>query len=465
MLGEKVLYKHFDNLHNQDINQGKSYLKLRPDITCQDVTVQMTILQFMSSGMDTVTVTTTVYYNYLIHKLEVYDFLATVTTKVCIIGIDSYTPNADSLGMVTYSVRGADTVNIIANLLNIILKVTGILTVKGSTSVIVEYYSHSVKSLLCTSIVMICNIGADNSTKYDQLIEINLSELKPHINSLFIPNLTILILKFLVELKVGLISSCTNSLYKDMTHSVAITKEATDYSLQVKSKFLITSSSKQVCTTIVCNSLIETFENDGGIVLTNDCQDLLKGVKNSIITLYNCNFTSCNNTNPTTYTFVTSLNIVTTIVFTIFLQPSGNKLLLHSYNPSQNTFQPLSKDYISIQVVIDLKSDCLAINTENGKANKVKNKLTGEYSSVLSLTIITKSFVCIYETNLKKQSMLTLTFVNPEDYNHIKLDNKVTIKGLESFTLGKNLVIEVKHSDRKTEEIELAHLFNEGQIE
>ncbi|EJD04673.1 aconitate hydratase [Fomitiporia mediterranea MF3/22] len=700
-MSEKILYGHLDDPHNQDIDRGKSYLKLRPDrVACQDATAQMAILQFMSSGMDAVAVPTTVHCDHLIEaqiggqadlkraidiNKEVYDFLATATAKYgmgfwrpgsgiihqiilenyafpggLMIGTDSHTPNAGGLGMVACGVGGADAVDVMANLpwelkcpkvigvnltgkisgwttpKDVILKVAGILTVKGGTGAIVEYHGPGVESLSCTGMATICNMGAeigattsifpfnrrmvdylqatkrgdiaeyaksfehnlqaDKDAEYDQLIEINLSELEPHINGPFTPDLATPISKFAeevkkndwpAELKVGLIGSCTNSSYEDMTRSAAIAKEAADHGLQVKSKFTITPGSEQVRATIARDGLIETFENAGGIVLANACgpcigqwdrQDVPKGVKNSIITSYNRNFTGRNDANPATHAFVTSPDIVTAMVFAgdltfnpltdtltgsdgkpfKFSQPSGNELPPRGYDPGQDTFQPPPEDRMSVQVAIDPKSDrlqrlepfqpwdgktptdlpvlikvkgkcttdhisaggpwlkyrghlqnisqnCLigAINAENGEANKVKNQFTGEYGGVPQvaasyrdkgikwvvigdsnygegssrehaaleprylggLAIITKSFARIHETNLKKQGMLALTFVNPEDYEHVRPDDKVTIKGLESFAPGKNLVMEVKHKDGKTEEIELAHSFNEGQIE
>ncbi|KAL5520524.1 hypothetical protein ACEPAG_9748 [Sanghuangporus baumii] len=700
-LSEKIVYGHLDDPHGQDIERGKSYLKLRPDrVACQDATAQMAILQFMSSGMDTVAVPTTVHCDHLIEaqiggeadlkraidiNKEVYDFLATATAKYgmgfwrpgsgiihqiilenyafpggLMIGTDSHTPNAGGLGMVACGVGGADAVDVMANLpwelkcpkvigvkltgqiggwttpKDVILKVAGILTVKGGTGAIVEYHGPGVESLSCTGMATICNMGAEigattslfpfnrrmvdylNATKrgdiaeyaksfehnlqadkdaeYDQLIEINLSELEPHLNGPFTPDLATPISKFAEEvrkndwpqeLKVGLIGSCTNSSYEDMTRSAAIAKEATDHGVTAKSKFTITPGSEQVRATIERDGLIETFEQAGGLVLANACgpcigqwdrRDVPKGVKNSIVTSYNRNFTGRNDANPATHAFVASPDIVTALVFAgdltfnpltdtltgadgkpfKFSDPSGFELPPRGYDPGQNTFQPPPEDRATVQVAIDPKSDrlqklepfepwngktptdlpvlikvkgkcttdhisaggpwlkyrghlqnisqnCLigAINSENGEANKVKNQLTGEYGGVPQtaayyrdrgikwvvigdhnygegssrehaaleprylggLAIIVKSFARIHETNLKKQGMLALTFANPDDYDKVKPDDRVTIKGLESFAPGKNLTMEVKHSDGRVDEVELAHSFNEGQIE
>ncbi|KAL5498171.1 ACO1_1 [Sanghuangporus vaninii] len=700
-LSEKIVYGHLDDPHGQDIERGKSYLKLRPDrVACQDATAQMAILQFMSSGMDTVAVPTTVHCDHLIEaqiggeadlkraidiNKEVYDFLATATAKYgmgfwhpgsgiihqiilenyafpggLMIGTDSHTPNAGGLGMVACGVGGADAVDVMANLpwelkcpkvigvkltgqiggwttpKDVILKVAGILTVKGGTGAIVEYHGPGVESLSCTGMATICNMGAeigattslfpfnrrmvdyldatkrgdiaeyaksfehnlqaDKDAEYDQLIEINLSELEPHLNGPFTPDLATPISKFAEEvkkndwpqeLKVGLIGSCTNSSYEDMTRSAAIAKEAIDHGVTARSQFTITPGSEQVRATIERDGLIETFEQAGGLVLANACgpcigqwdrRDVPKGVKNSIVTSYNRNFTGRNDANPATHAFVASPDIVTALVFAgdltfnpltdtltgadgkpfKFSDPSGFELPPRGYDPGQNTFQPPPEDRASVLVAIDPKSDrlqklepfepwngktptdlpilikvkgkcttdhisaggpwlkyrghlqnisqnCLigAINSENGEANKVKNHLTGEYDGVPQtaayyrdrgikwvvigdhnygegssrehaaleprylggLAIIVKSFARIHETNLKKQGMLALTFANPDDYDKVKPDDRVTIKGLESFAPGKNLIMELKHSDGRVEEVELAHSFNEGQIE
>ncbi|PAV15633.1 aconitate hydratase [Pyrrhoderma noxium] len=700
-LSEKILYGHLDDPHNQDITRGTSYLKLRPDrVACQDATAQMAILQFMSSGMDTVAVPSTVHCDHLIEaqvggeadltrainiNREVYDFLATATAKYglgfwrpgsgiihqiilenyafpggLMIGTDSHTPNAGGLGMIACGVGGADAVDVMADIpwelkcpkvigvnltgkiggwttpKDVILKVAGILTVKGGTGAIVEYTGSGVESLSCTGMATICNMGAeigattslfpfnhrmvdylkatkradiadyakafshnlqpDQGAEYDQVIDINLSELEPHINGPFTPDLATPISKFAEEvkknnwpqeLKVGLIGSCTNSSYEDMSRAASIAKEAKAHGLDVKSKFTITPGSEQVRATIERDGQIGIFEEVGGVVLANACgpcigqwdrQDIKKGDKNSIITSYNRNFTGRNDANPATHAFVASPDLVTAMTFAgdltfnpltdtlqgadgkpfKFSDPTGNELPPRGYDPGQNTFQPPPEDRASVQVAIDPKSNrlqklapfqpwdgktpedlpvlikvkgkcttdhisaggpwlkyrghlqnisqnCLigAINIENGEANKIKSQLTGEYGGVPQvaaeyrdkgikwvvigdhnygegssrehaaleprylggLAIITRSFARIHETNLKKQGMLALTFVNPDDYDRVQPDDKVTIKGLEAFAPGKNLTLVLKHKDGKTEEIELAHSFNEGQIE
>ncbi|KAF8493616.1 aconitate hydratase [Gautieria morchelliformis] len=700
-LSEKILYGHLDDPHNQEIVRGISYLKLRPDrVACQDATAQMALLQFMSAGMPTTAVPTTVHCDHLIEaqvggvkdlaraidmNKEVYDFLATATAKYGIgfwkpgsgiihqiilenyafpgglmIGTDSHTPNAGGLGMIACGVGGADAVDVMADIpwelkcpkvigvnltgkiggwttpKDVILKVAGILTVKGGTGAIVEYKGSGVDSISCTGMGTICNMGAeigattslfpfnhrmtdyltatkrpdiaryaqqfshnlraDNGAEYDQVIDINLSELEPHINGPFTPDLATPLSKFAEEvkknnwpqeLKVALIGSCTNSSYEDMTRSASIAKEAAAHGLETKSKFTITPGSEQVRATIERDGQIEAFETVGGLVLANACgpcigqwdrQDVKKGEANSIITSYNRNFTGRNDANPATHAFVASPDVVTAFAFAgdltfnpltdtligsdgkpfKFSDPSGFELPPRGYDPGVDTFQPPPEDRAAVLVAVDPKSNrlqllepfepwngktpedlpilikvkgkcttdhisaggpwlkyrghlqnisqnCLigAINVENDEANKIQNKITGEWGPVPAtaayyknhgkqwvvigdsnygegssrehaaleprylggLAIIVRSFARIHETNLKKQGMLALTFVDPADYDKIQPDDKVDILGLESFSPGKNLTLVVKHKNGSKEELSLAHSFNEGQIE
>ncbi|KAF9498268.1 aconitate hydratase [Pleurotus eryngii] len=700
-LSEKILYGHLDDPHGQDIERGVSYLKLRPDrVACQDATAQMAILQFMSAGMDTAAVPTTVHCDHLIEaqvggvkdlaraidtNREVYDFLATATAKYglgfwkpgsgiihqiilenyafpggLMIGTDSHTPNAGGLGMIACGVGGADAVDVMAGLpwelkcpkvigvnltgkisgwtspKDVILKVAGILTVKGGTGAIVEYKGPGVESLSCTGMATICNMGAeigattsmfpfnnrmvdylkatkrgdianyasrfahnlqaDEGSQYDEHIEINLSELEPHVNGPFTPDLATPISKFAhaveenkwpAELKVALIGSCTNSSYEDMSRSASIANEAKAHGLSVASKYTITPGSEQVRATIARDGQMAALEDVGGLVLANACgpcigqwdrKDVKKGEPNSIITSYNRNFTGRNDANPATHAFVASPDIVTAMAFAgdlrfnpltdslkgadgkefKFSAPTGDELPPRGYDPGEDTFQPPPEDRASVQVAVSPTSDrlqllkpfqpwdcktpsdlpilikvkgkcttdhisaggpwlkyrghlenisqnCLigAINIENGEANKVKNQLTGEWGGVPQtaasyrekgikwvvigdhnygegssrehaaleprflggLAIIVRSFARIHETNLKKQGMLALTFVDPADYDKIRPDDKVDILGLEDFTPGQNLTLNVKHSDGASEQIPLAHSFNEGQIE
>jgi aconitate hydratase len=408
-------------------------------VTMQDATAQMALLQFMQAGRPTVAVPSTVHCDHLIQakegavkdlttakdkNKEVYDFLASVSNKYGIgfwkpgagiihqvvleqyafpgglmIGTDSHTVNAGGLGMIAIGVGGADACDVMASLpwelkmpkiigvkltgklsgwtsaKDVILKVAGILTVKGGTDAILEYFGDGAESLSCTGKGTICNMGAEigattsvfcydkkmagylkgtsrsdvaaladtvaehlcgdkevyqNPEKYfDQVIEINLSELEPHINGPFTPDLAFPISKFAAavkengwpaQLEVGLIGSCTNSSYEDITRAASVAKQAVDNNLKTKSEFTITPGSEQVRYTVERDGYLETFEKMGGIVLANACGPCIgqwarhtddPNKKNSILTSFNRNFAKRNDGNPNTHAFVASPEIVT----------------------------------------------------------------------------------------------------------------------------------------------------------
>jgi aconitate hydratase len=408
-------------------------------VAMQDATAQMALLQFMSAGMPKVAVPSTVHCDHLIQaevgsvkdllraedeNKEVYDFLQSVSNKYGIgfwkpgagiihqvvlenyafpggmmIGTDSHTPNAGGLGMIAIGVGGADAVDVMAGMpwelrfpkfigvhltgkmsgwtspKDVILKVAGVLTVKGGTGAIVEYYGEGADSISCTGKGTICNMGAEigattslfgydqkmfeylKSTEreeigklandlgeylrpdpgsekyYDQVIEINLNELEPHVNGPFTPDLAWPISKFKQaviekeypeELKVALIGSCTNSSYEDMERAASVAKQAINKGLKVKSEFTITPGSEQIRATIERDGQLEIFEKAGGMVLANACgpcigqwkrHDVKDGEKNSIITSYNRNFSKRNDGNAATHAFVASPEIVTALAF------------------------------------------------------------------------------------------------------------------------------------------------------
>lgn len=406
-------------------------------VAMQDATAQMALLQFMSANMPKVAVPSTVHCDHLIQaeagavkdlnkaeteNKEVYDFLESVSAKYGIgfwrpgsgiihqvvlenyafpggmmIGTDSHTPNAGGLGMVAIGVGGADAVDVMAGFpwelkfpkligvkltgkLNgwaspkdVILKLAGILTVKGGTGAIIEYFGEGTESLSCTGKGTICNMGAEigattsifpydekmseylkitgrkeiadaaDSIKkhlkydegsekyYDSVIEINLSELEPYINGPFTPDLARTISEFKnavkendypEELKVGLIGSCTNSSYEDMERAASLAKQAIESGLTAKSEFIITPGSEQIRATIERDGQLEVFTKIGGVVLANACgpcigqwkrHDVKDGEKNSIITSYNRNFSKRNDGNSATHSFVASPEIVTAL--------------------------------------------------------------------------------------------------------------------------------------------------------
>ncbi len=408
-------------------------------VAMQDATAQMALLQFMMAGRDKVAVPSTVHCDHLIQaevgaeqdlakanevNSEVYDFLASVSNKYglgfwkagagiihqvvlenyafpggMMIGTDSHTPNAGGLGMVAIGVGGADAVDVMAGMAwelkmpkligvkltgklsgwtspkDVILKVAGILTVKGGTGAIVEYFGDGAQNLSCTGKGTICNMGAEigattstfgygeamsrylkatdradvaeaadavaehltgdaecyeNPEKYfDQVIEIDLSTLEPHINGPYTPDLAWPISKFAQAVKennyppvleVGLIGSCTNSSYEDMTRAASLARQAVAKKLKTKAEFTITPGSEQIRFTIARDGLVEDFEKMGGVVLANACGPCIgqwarhmedPTRKNSIITSFNRNFTKRNDGNAATHSFVASPEIVT----------------------------------------------------------------------------------------------------------------------------------------------------------
>jgi aconitate hydratase len=410
-------------------------------VAMQDATAQMALLQFMSAGIPKVAVPSTVHCDHLIlakkgakqdlkesisSSGEVYNFLESVSSKYGIgfwrpgagiihqvvlenyafpggmmIGTDSHTPNAGGLGMLAIGVGGADAVDVMSGMpwelkfpkfigvkltgklsgwtsaKDVILKVAGILTVKGGTGAIVEYFGPGATSLSATGKGTICNMGAEigattstfgydqkiaeylratgrkdiadladkvkvhltgdpevygNPNKYfDQVIEIDLSTLEPHVNGPFTPDRATPISEFAEEvrkngwptkLEVGLIGSCTNSSYEDISRAASLAKQAIDKKLKVKSEYTVTPGSEQVRFTVQRDGYLGLFEQIGGVVLANACGPCIgqwsrhtddPNKKNSIITSFNRNFAKRNDGNPNTHAFVASPEIVTAL--------------------------------------------------------------------------------------------------------------------------------------------------------
>ena len=411
-------------------------------VAMQDATAQMALLQFMQAGRPQVAVPSTVHCDHLIQaevgavedldiakskNKEVYDFLSSISNKYGIgfwkpgagiihqvvlenyafpggmmIGTDSHTPNAGGLGMIAIGVGGADACDVMAGLAwelkmpkligvkltgklsgwasakDVILRVAGILTVKGGTGCIVEYFGEGAESLSATGKGTICNMGAeigattsifaydekmsnylkatsradiaeaadavkadlradeevyaDPASYYDQLIEIDLTTLEPHINGPFTPDLAWPLSNFAKAVKennwperleVGLIGSCTNSSYEDMTRSASVAAQATAKNLKAKAEFTVTPGSELVRFTAERDGLLTTFEEIGGVVLANACGPCIgqwarhmddPTRKNSIITSFNRNFAKRNDGNASTHAFVASPEIVTALV-------------------------------------------------------------------------------------------------------------------------------------------------------
>ncbi|MBN8705840.1 MAG: aconitate hydratase [Bacteroidetes bacterium] len=511
-LTEKILYAHLETIPSTPMTRGKDYADFFPDrVAMQDATAQMALLQFMSAGIPTVAVPSTVHCDHLIQaelgavkdldkanseNKEVYDFLASVSEKYGIgfwkpgagiihqvvlenyafpggmmIGTDSHTPNAGGLGMIAIGVGGADAVDVMAGMTwelkwpkvigikltgklngwasakDVILKVAGILTVKGGTGAIVEYFGEGTKSISATGKGTICNMGAEigattslfpydakladylkstsraevakladqvadllqadpevssnPSAYYDQVIEINLSELEPHINGPFTPDLAWPLSKFGAavkengypdELKVGLIGSCTNSSYEDMERSASVARQAVTKNLKAKAEFVITPGSEQIRATIERDGQMEAFSKVGGVVLANACGPCIgqwkrhgqkDGEKNSIITSYNRNFTGRNDGNNATHAFVASPEIVTAFSIAGSLSfnpvtdklknekgelvtldpPSGDELPKRGFDPGENGFIAPAKDGSGVKISVSPSSDRLQILT------------------------------------------------------------------------------------------------------
>jgi aconitate hydratase len=426
-------------------------------VAMQDATAQMALLQFDTCGRDRVAVPSTVHCDHLIQakvgaeedlhmaietNREVYDFLSSISNKYGIgfwkpgagiihqvvlenyafpggmmIGTDSHTPNAGGLGMIAIGVGGADAVDVMAGLAwelkmpkligvkltgkmsgwtsakDIILKVAGVLTVKGGTGAIVEYFGEGADSISCTGKATICNMGAEigatcslfaydermagylkatgreavaaaadnvrehlrpdeavyaNPEKYyDQIIEINLNDLEPHVNGPFTPDLATPISKMAEavaangwpdKVEVALIGSCTNSSYEDISRSASVAIQAKQKGLKTNSEFTITPGSEVVRYTIEKDGYLDTFAEIGGVVLANACGPCIgqwarhiddPTRKNTIVTSFNRNFAKRNDGLASTHAFVASPEIVTAyaIAGRLSFNPLKDKLI------------------------------------------------------------------------------------------------------------------------------------------
>ncbi|WP_299577655.1 aconitate hydratase [uncultured Sunxiuqinia sp.] len=426
-------------------------------VAMQDATAQMALLQFMNSGKNRTAVPSTVHCDHLIQasvggrtdlkfalesNKEVFNFLESVSNKYGIgfwkpgagiihqvvlenyafpggmmIGTDSHTVNAGGLGMVAIGVGGADAVDVMAGMAwelkfpkligvkltgklngwtapkDIILKVAGILTVKGGTGAIIEYFGEGAESLSATGKGTICNMGAEvgattstfgydqsmerylratdraevadlaNGIKehltadpevyaqpekyFDQLIEINLDELEPHLNGPFTPDLATPISQVAkvakekgwpTKIEVGLIGSCTNSSYEDISRAASLAQQAVDKKLKTKSEFTITPGSEQVRYTIERDGFIDIFNKIGASVFANACGPCIgqwnrpgaeKGEKNTIVHSFNRNFSKRADGNPNTHAFVASPELVTALAIAgdLTFNPLTDKLL------------------------------------------------------------------------------------------------------------------------------------------
>ncbi len=478
-------------------------------VAMQDATAQMALLQFMNSGKKSTAVPSTVHCDHLIQaqvegktdlkvaknlNKEVYDFLESVSNKYGIgfwkpgagiihqvvlenyafpggmmIGTDSHTVNAGGLGMVAIGVGGADAVDVMAGMpwelkmpkligvkltgklsgwaapKDIILKVAGILTVKGGTGAIVEYFGEGANALSATGKGTICNMGAEvgattsifaydesierylkatgreevatlaNEVKqhltadtevyenpevyYDEVIEINLSELEPHLNGPFTPDRATPISKmgevakengWPIEVSVGLIGSCTNSSYEDISKAASIAKQAEEKGLITKAEYSVTPGSEQVRYTIERDGFIDTFEKIGGKVFANACGPCIgqwarkgadKQEKNTIVHSFNRNFSKRADGNPNTHAFVASPEMVTALAIAGRLDfnpitdtltnkngeqvkldpPVGDELPTKGFEVDDPGFQAPAEDGSEVEIVVSEESKRLQL--------------------------------------------------------------------------------------------------------
>ncbi|RTY81406.1 aconitate hydratase [Flavobacterium sp. LS1P28] len=478
-------------------------------VACQDATAQMALLQFMHAGKTKVAVPTTVHCDHLIQAKvdavtdlaraktqsnEVFEFLSSVSNKYGIgfwkpgagiihqvvlenyafpggmmIGTDSHTVNAGGLGMVAIGVGGADAVDVMSGMAwelkfpkligvkltgklsgwtapkDVILKVAGILTVKGGTGAIVEYFGEGATSMSCTGKGTICNMGAEigattstfgydasmgrylRSTNradvadaadkiapyltgdaevyanpelyFDQVIEINLDELEPHLNGPYTPDLATPISKMKEEaiknnwplkIEVGLIGSCTNSSYEDIARAASLAKQVTDKNLKIKSEFTITPGSEVVRYTIERDGFIDIFDKMGATVFANACGPCIgmwdregaeKEERNTIVHSFNRNFSKRADGNPNTLAFVGSPELVTALAIAgdlgfnpltdtlinengeeVMLDaPTGNELPPKGFDAEDPGFQAPAVDGSGVQVSVSETSERLQL--------------------------------------------------------------------------------------------------------
>ncbi len=476
-------------------------------VAMQDATAQMALLQLMNSGRERVAVPSTVHCDHLIqahiaagpdletannNNREVFDFLLDVSNKFGIgfwrpgagiihqvvlenyafpggmmIGTDSHTPNAGGLGMIAIGVGGADAVDVMAGMpwelkmpkligvkltgkmsgwtspKDVILKLAGILTVKGGTNAIIEYFGEGTSSISATGKGTICNMGAEvgattsvfpfdqksaeylratgraevaelatkylqylqadaevlaNPEKYfDRIIEINLSELEPHINGPFTPDAAYPLSEFAQYVKekgypqkmeAGLIGSCTNSSYEDLTRAASVVKKAKADGLEVKAQFIINPGSELVRYTAERDGILSEFESVGAVIMANACGPCIGQWKremdvadrpNSIITSFNRNFAKRNDGNPNTHTFIGSPEIVAALTIAGDLcfnplkdtlptkdgkqvklhEPSGYELPVKGFEVKDAGFIPPVEDGRTLEVDINPESSRL----------------------------------------------------------------------------------------------------------
>jgi aconitate hydratase len=673
-------------------------------VAMQDATAQMALLQFMNAGRRSVAVPSTVHCDHLITaengvdvdlpqalgaNKEVYDFLRHVADKYGIgfwkpgagiihqvvlenyafpggmmVGTDSHTPNAGGLGMIAIGVGGADAVDVMAGMewelkmpriigvhltgslkgwaapKDVILKLAGLLTVKGATNAIIEYFGDGVATLSATGMATICNMGAEvgattsifpfgenmadylsktgrqdvaematavaeclhaddevlaePSNYYDRIIDIDLSTLEPFLNGPFTPDAAHPLSRMSADvikdgyperMEVGLIGSCTNSSYQDLSRAASLARQAVAKHLSVKAPLYINPGSEQIRYTAERDGIINDFEKIGAVVMTNACGPCIGQWKrhiddptrrNSIVTSFNRNFAKRADGNPNTFAFVASPEMVMALtiagrltfnpltdklvneegeevmldaptgdVFPIkgfevkdkgFFAPTGQTrdIIIAPTSQRLQRLEPFpawdGRDLTRMPLLIQTKGKCTtdhismagpwlrfrghlenisknclmgAVNRFNGKTNSVLNQLTGQYDTVSAVAksykqtgmpsivvaeenygegssrehaameprflnvrvILAKSFARIHETNLKKQGMLALTFIDKDDYNKVREDDRISVTGLTVMAPGSHLTITLHHADDTEQAFEVQHTYNLQQID
>ncbi|HSN56132.1 MAG TPA: aconitate hydratase [Candidatus Sulfomarinibacteraceae bacterium] len=675
-------------------------------VAMQDATAQMALLQFMLSGRDTTAVPSTVHCDHLIlarsgadedveaaidMNREVYDFLQSTSARYglgfwkpgsgiihqvvlenyafpggMMIGTDSHTPNAGGLGMIAVGVGGADAVDVMAGFnwevlqpsivgvkltgslkgwaapKDVILKLLDILTVKGGTNRIIEYFGPGSESISCTGKGTITNMGAElgattsifpydrrmktylDATKrariatlaeanrdlltadpevaaapesyYDLVIEIDLDTLEPHIVGPHTPDLArpvskmaadVALNNYPAKLTSGLIGSCTNSSYEDITRAADVAEQALAHGAKVKCPLWVTPGSEQVEATIERDGQMGTLAKLGATVLANACgpclgqwkrDDIAEGETNSIISSFNRNFAKRNDGNPQTHSFISSPEIVIayalagTLSFnplTDEIQANGGSFKLEppkpapeipadgfvfkaegylappeersgldvKVKPDSQRLQLLTpfeawngSDYERLPVLLKAKGKCttdhisqagpwlrfrghldnisdnlflgavnafteapgtgvnidtgtvaslpelarwykdngirwVAVGDENWGEGSSREHAAMEPRHLGGVAIIVRSFARIHETNLKKQGVLPLTFADPADYDKVRVDDRISILGLDELAPGKPVTAVVHHADGSDERITLKHSFNAEQVE
>ncbi len=672
-------------------------------VAMQDATAQMALLQFMNAGRERVAVPSTVHCDHLVRACqgaaadlseansensEVYGFLQSAAARYGIgfwrpgsgiihqvvlenyafpggmmVGTDSHTPNAGGLGMVAVGVGGADAVDVMTGMAwelkvprmigvkltgklngwaspkDVILKLAGILTVKGGTNAIIEYFGEGVSSLSCTGKATICNMGAevgattsvfpyDGRMKaylhatcraevaqlaetvagdlradeevyaapekfYDQLITIDLTTLEPYVNGPFTPDAACPVSElrqriaregYPQKMEVGLIGSCTNSSYEDMSRAASVARQVQSKDLPVGAALIVNPGSERVRATAERDGILSSFQDVGATIMANACGPCIGQWKrqtdepmrrNSIVTSFNRNFAKRADGNPNTHAFIASPEMVVALTIAgdlgfnplkdtlknkkgedvLLDPPTGDELpaagfvnTTEGYVPPVATDEPVriapdserlqrldpfprwdGKDFSHLALLIKTKGKCTtdhismagpwlryrghlqnisknllmgATNAFNGQTNSVLDVLTKSYGAVSSVAadykahgvgsivvaeenygegssrehaameprylgvkvILAKSFARIHETNLKKQGILALTFVDKGDYDKIREDDRLSVTGVTTLAPGSKLEVTLEHADGSMDVIPAQHTYNVQQI-